>query len=126
MKYALIKLPNNFEKGCCQDCPLSYTEWFDDDEYTDCKDVCVLNSRYDECPLDIRTERIPFDFELYEAGLMDMPKKMIKVLDKIRAEIKGKYRVVLKDTPKDDWAVRWNDCIDEVLQIIDKYRAESE
>lgn len=48
------------------------------------------------------------------------------VLDKIRAEIKGMYRVILKDTPKDDWAVRWNDCLDDVLQIIDKYKAESE
>ena len=48
------------------------------------------------------------------------------VFDKIRAEIRGKYRVILKDTPKDDWAVRWNDCLDEVLQIIDKYKAESE
>lgn len=47
------------------------------------------------------------------------------VLDEIRAEIKGMYRVILKDTPKDDWAVRWNDCLDDVLQIIDKYK-ESE
>jgi hypothetical protein len=51
--------------------------------------------------------------------------KLIKALDKIRTEIEGKYRIILKDTPKDDWAVRWNDCLDEVLQIIDKYR-ESE
>ena len=48
-----------------------------------------------------------------------------EILDKIRTEIKGKYRVILKGTPKDDWAVRWNDCVDEVLEIIDKYR-ESE
>jgi hypothetical protein len=48
------------------------------------------------------------------------------VLDKISTEIKGKYRVVLKGTPKDDWAVKWNDCVDEVLQIIDKYRKEQE
>ena len=65
----------------------------------------------------------------------DMPSKealemAIKVLeqepmlDKIRAEINGMYRVILKDTPKDDWAVKWNDCLDEVLEIIDKYRAE--
>jgi len=47
-------------------------------------------------------------------------------LDKIRAEIKGMYRVILKGTPKDDWAVRWNDCLDDVLEIIDKYKAESE
>lgn len=43
-------------------------------------------------------------------------------LDKIIAEINGMYRVILKGTPKDDWAVRWNDCLDEVLHIIDKYR----
>ena len=49
-----------------------------------------------------------------------------KVLDKIRAEIGGMYRVTFKGTPKDDWAVRWNDCLDEVLQIIDKYRTEIE
>jgi len=48
------------------------------------------------------------------------------VLDNIRAEIKWKYRIVLKDTPKDDWAVRWNECIDEVLEVIDKYKPESE
>lgn len=32
-------------------------------------------------------DTVPFDFELYQAGLMDMPEEMIKVLDKIRAEI---------------------------------------
>lgn len=49
----------------------------------------------------------------------------MEVLDQIRVEIKGMYRIILKGTPKDDWAVRWNDCIDEVLQIIDKYKADS-
>jgi hypothetical protein len=48
------------------------------------------------------------------------------VLDKIKAKIKGMYRVILKNTPDDNWAVRWNDCLDEVVQIIDKYKAESE
>lgn len=48
------------------------------------------------------------------------------IIGKIRAEIKGMYRVVLKDTPEDDWAVKWNECVDEVLQIIDKCIAESE
>lgn len=51
---------------------------------------------------------------------------IVDILDKIRAEIKGKYRIVLKGTPKDDWAVRWNDCVDEVLQIIDKYKVGEE
>lgn len=48
------------------------------------------------------------------------------ILDKIRTEIEGKYRVILKGTPKDDWAVIWNECIDDVLKIIDKHKVESE
>ena len=47
-----------------------------------------------------------------------------EVLNKIRAEINGMCRVFFEDTPKDDWAVGWNDCIDDVLQIIDKYLTE--
>lgn len=47
-------------------------------------------------------------------------------LDKLREDIKGLYRVILKGTPKDDWAVRWNDCLDEVLEIVDKYRTDED
>lgn len=43
-------------------------------------------------------------------------------IDQIRDEINGMYIVIFKDTPKDDWAVKWNNCIDDVLEIIDKYR----
>lgn len=50
----------------------------------------------------------------------------IDVLDKIRDEIEFKSRIVLKDTPNDDWTVKWNECIKEVLEIIDKYKAERE
>jgi len=50
--------------------------------------------------------------------------KQGSVFNKIKAEINGLYRVILKGTPKDDWAVRWNDCLDNVLQIIDKYKSE--
>lgn len=48
------------------------------------------------------------------------------ILDKIRAEIEFKSRIVFKDTPNYDWAVVWNKCIEEVLEIIDKYKTESE
>lgn len=48
------------------------------------------------------------------------------VLNKIRAEISGMYRVILEGTPEGDCAAKWNDYLDEVLQVIDKYRAESE
>jgi hypothetical protein len=44
MKYALIEVPDDFEKGQCHDCPL----------YED--DCCVLHCRYDECPLEIKEE----------------------------------------------------------------------
>lgn len=52
-----------------------------------------------------------------------------EVLDKIRAEIMGMYREILKGTSEDDWilTIKWNHCLDEVLQIIDKYkRSEGE
>ena len=48
------------------------------------------------------------------------------VLDKIRDEVKGLRIMLLKGTPEDDWGFKWNSCIDEVLEIIDKYKAESE
>lgn len=67
------------------------------------------------------------DKQHYEAKQMAIEVlEQSPLLDKVRAEINGMYRVILKGTPKDDWAVRWNDCLDDVLQIIDKYREESE
>lgn len=67
----------------------------------------------------------PTDDE-YDDGYKDGYKAMQDKINAAIAEIEGKYRVILKGTPKDNWAVRWNDCLDEVLQIIDKYKAESE
>lgn len=80
---------------------------------------------------------LPRDYKFYEISGVAICEESVKkmkplteevnsVLDKIRAEIDGKYRVILKDTPKDDWAVRWNDCLDEVLKIIDKYKESEE
>jgi hypothetical protein len=34
--------------------------------------------------------------------------------------------VILKGTPKDDWVVKWNECVDEVLKVIDKYNTDKE
>ena len=66
-------------------------------------------------------DTVPFDFELYQAGLMDMPKGMIDVLDNIRDEIQEE-------------GVRYEDYINAdiakglylALEIIDKYKAEKE
>ena len=63
---------------------------------------------------------LQYDRNQYTKGYKDGKND---VLDKIRTDVNGMYRVILKNTPKDDWSVRWNDCLDDVLQIIDKYTA---
>ena len=67
------------------------------------------------------TKQYMFGVDLEDTGYVAAQ----SMLNEIRAEIEGKYRVILKGTPKDDWVVIWNECIDEVLQIVDKYK-ESE
>jgi hypothetical protein len=72
-------------------------------------------------------DTVPFDFELYQAGLIDMPEEMIKVLNNIRAEI--------KQLPTNT-RTNWNGCCPDIdypeieyvdipkkalLDIIDKY-----
>jgi hypothetical protein len=63
----------------------------------------------------LEQDTVSFDFELYQAGLMDMPKGVIDMLDEIRAEI---VNLTNGDTPERIWNV-------DVLNIIDKYK-ESE
>ena len=47
MKYKYeFEAPDDFEVGCCYNCPLSYIEMDND-----CDVICVLHCRYDECPL---------------------------------------------------------------------------
>lgn len=47
MKYKYeFEADEDFEKGCCYECPLSY------EEYDDLGNVhCVLFAHYEECPL---------------------------------------------------------------------------
>lgn len=46
-----IETDDDFEPGCCYECPLHYTEWYDDDGYSECNDYCVLGEDYERCPL---------------------------------------------------------------------------
>ena len=46
MKQAIIKLSEDFEKGCCIECPFVYY----DEDYNE---HCVFWWRYSECKLDI-------------------------------------------------------------------------
>lgn len=63
----------------------------------------------------IRGEKYPREY------IADKNKKQEPVLDKIRTEIKYKMKIQLKGEESE-----WNECISEVLEIIDKYRKESE
>ena len=48
MKYKYeFEAPDEFEAGCCYNCPLSYI-----DIDNDCDVSCVLHCRYDECTLE--------------------------------------------------------------------------
>lgn len=62
----------------------------------------------------------------YQQGYDTANDEWLERMDKMRAEIRGVCRVILKGTSEDDWAVKWNQCLDEVLQIMEKYTAESE
>ena len=88
------------------------------------EDEDELERKYGAEPLDCGNCKIVQ--AAINTGIRTASRLVDGVLDKIRAEINGMYRVILKDTPKDDWAVKWNDCLDEVLEIVDKYRSESE
>ncbi len=66
----------------------------------------------------LEQETAPFDLELYQAGLMEMPKGMIEVIDKIRAEIEEKgFNSPLMNPVF---------TMTEIMDIIDKYGRESE
>lgn len=63
-------------------------------------------------------DTVPFDFELYQAGLMDAPKGMIEVLNKIKEEIKDNTYFINETTEKE--------VIDfeTVERIINKYKVD--
>lgn len=72
----------------------------------------------------LEQDTVPFDFELYQAGLMDMPKGMIEVLDKIRAEITAIS--IRGQVDEHTMFVRSAEQVKQMaLDIIDKYKAES-
>lgn len=48
MKYKYVfEAPDDFEPGCCANCPLSIIDWDTDQDL-----FCVLNYCYEECPLE--------------------------------------------------------------------------
>ena len=48
MKYKYVfEAPDDFEPGCCADCPLSIIDWDNDQDL-----FCTLHCGYEECPLE--------------------------------------------------------------------------
>lgn len=70
----------------------------------------------------LEQDTVPFDFELYQAGLMCLPKDIIEVLDKIRAEIIDTGAYEQEVNGKTEFLKGINYC----LGVIDKYKAEGE
>ena len=62
MKIRITEIvPDTFEKGNCDDCPFSYTEYYEIDEgdgFYEIDDTihCVLYRPYSECPIEIVKE----------------------------------------------------------------------
>jgi dissimilatory sulfite reductase (desulfoviridin) alpha/beta subunit len=54
-KYAIIELPDNFEKGQCDECPVSYMSF-------ECESTgsrhCSLGGYFEECPIEVK-ELVP-------------------------------------------------------------------
>ena len=85
-------------------------DWYDE-KYREAIDKAIIA---------LEQDTVPFDYELYQAGLMDMPKGMIEVLDKIRAEIENDWQ--LKKYPNSPFSCG----LRRAIEVIDKYKAESE
>lgn len=48
MKYKYVfEAPDDFETGCCANCPLSIVDYGNDADL-----FCALHCRYEECPLE--------------------------------------------------------------------------
>lgn len=70
----------------------------------------------------LEQDTVPFDFELYQAGLMCLPKDIVEVLDKIKAEIEDTGAYEQEVNGKTEFLKGINYC----LSVIDKYTTEKE
>ena len=70
MKYKYVfDAPDDFEKGCCANCPLSIIDWGNDQDL-----FCALNCSYEECPLE----------KVNESRKEDLKMKVLKGLEEIK------------------------------------------
>ena len=102
MKFKCVfEAPDDFEPGCCPNCPLSFIDWSSDQDIS-----CPLNCSYEECPL----EKVNSD-KTYE--LVNALRKYVTELIKLKH----------KDSNKID-ALYWQYCLSDIAEgliVIETY-----
>lgn len=87
MKYRYtFKTDDNFEKGCCYDCPLSYTEYHD----RDWEIYCVLHEN--ECPLEGTDDILKTIDNIDYTHLLGYPSEVVavEVINMVKEAIRWK------------------------------------
>lgn len=102
--------------GCCVDCSLCYEQG-------------TMSEQKEALKIAIQAleqDTVPFDFELYQAGLMDLPTEIRSIVATVLDDIKKKIEVL---NPVDYVSISSyeghkgaRDIKDDILQIIDEYK----
>lgn len=112
MKYKYVfEAPNDFEKGCCANCPLGIIDWDNDQDL-----FCKLHCSYEECPL----EKVNESRTEVEKMSVDKTYELVNTLRKYVTEL---AKLNYKDAKKlyaSDWQYRLYD-IAMGLIVIETY-----
>ena len=112
MKYKYVfEAPDDFEPGCCANCPLSIIDWGNDQDL-----CCTFNCSYEECPL----EKVNESRKEVEKISSDKTYELVNTLRKYVTEfVKLNYKDAKKlDAP--DWQYLLSD-IAMGLIVIESY-----
>lgn len=112
MKYKYeFETSDDFEKGCCANCPLSFIDWTSEQDLS-----CPLNCSYDECPLEKVNESIK---EVEKIG-SDKTYELVSTLRKYVTELAKLNYKDAKKLDASDWQYRLYD-IAMGLIVIETY-----
>lgn len=112
MKYKYVfEAPDDFEKGCCANCPLSIIDWDNDQDV-----FCALHYNYEECPL----EKVNDSIKEVEKTNSDKTYELVNTLRKYVTELAKLHH---KDSNKID-ALYWQYCLSDIAEgliVIETY-----
>lgn len=112
MKFKYVfEAPDDFEKGCCANCPLSIIDWDNDQDL-----FCALHCNYEECPL----EKVKENRKDAEKMNSDKTYELVKTLRKYVTEL---AKLNHKDSNKID-ALYWKYCLSDIAEgliVIETY-----